>query len=148
MYEEILVRISPQLVTDHRTSWVGDRIELLVIPSHNLLRRKIASLPCECVFVCVCMWVHFSILRKILRKLSHVCFTNFVHFKSMVRGQILFISKKFILLNIHQNVVKVKIERKASFSNNYYYQHEHKKTTIIIFSPWYHTSIETLTNYL
>lgn len=45
----------------------------------------------------------------------------------MVRGQIPFISKKFILLNIHQNVVKVKIERKASFSNNYYYQHEHKK---------------------
>lgn len=44
----------------------------------------------------------------------------------MVRGQILFISKKFILLNIHQNVVKVKIENKASFSNDYY-QHERKK---------------------
>lgn len=42
-------------------------------------------------------------------------------------GQILFISKKFILLNIHLNVVKVKIERKALFSNNYYYQHERKK---------------------
>lgn len=33
----------------------------------------------------------------------------------MVKGQIVFISKKFILLNINQNVVKVKIENKASY---------------------------------
>lgn len=52
MYEEILVRLSLHLVTDHRKSGIRDRIEHVNNPSHNLLRRKIASLPCECVYVC------------------------------------------------------------------------------------------------
>lgn len=66
---------------------------LVVIPSRILLRMVYSN---SIAAVRVCVRVHFSLLGKIQSKPSHACWSNFVHFISIVNGQIIFIFNNYV----------------------------------------------------